>query len=225
MRSASHRSHFAIKEKWPAISPRLGMVAAAGFCGMFLCGGPVYLAGVTTTAINIGLIFAVAPVIVLLIAWAMGSEKIRPVQVASIAVALPGVSLILADSRLTGYTEHRQFRARRSSGHHRHARLDSLQSAAGRHLAGMSSVSRTCLFAFAGAGFSLPFCLHEAWQAPHSVFSAHAFLLYLFAGVVPKIGAYAGSAYFAAKFGSVRASLFDLRRADRQRAAFHAVAG
>jgi drug/metabolite transporter (DMT)-like permease len=195
-----------IRAKWPAISPRLGMVAAAGFCGMFLCGGPVYLAGVTTTAINIGLIFAVAPVIVLLIAWAMGSEKIRPVQVASIAVALPGVALILAGGSLDtlstvnfaqgdllviiamlGWTAY-----------------NLLQVST---LPGMSSVSRTCLFAFAGAGFSLPFCLHEAWQAPHAVFSAHAFLLYLFAGVVPGIGAYAGSAYLAAKFGSVRASL------------------
>src|SRR5260370_29533572 len=69
---------FAVREiraKWRAISPRIGMVAAAGFCGMFLCGGPVYLAGVTTTPINIGLIMAVAPVTVLLIAWCFGFEK------------------------------------------------------------------------------------------------------------------------------------------------------
>src|SRR5216684_7410187 len=71
-----------IRAKWPAISPRLGMVAAAGFCGMFLCGGPVYVAGVTTTAINIGLIMAAAPVNVLLIAWIIGFENIKPVQVA-----------------------------------------------------------------------------------------------------------------------------------------------
>jgi hypothetical protein len=51
-----------IKEKWSVISPRIGMVAVAGFCGMFLCGGPVYAAAVTTTAINIGLIMAAAPV-------------------------------------------------------------------------------------------------------------------------------------------------------------------
>jgi len=36
-----------IRAKWPAISSRLGTIAAAGFCGMFLCGGPVYVAGVT----------------------------------------------------------------------------------------------------------------------------------------------------------------------------------
>ena len=29
-----------IREKWSVIFPRIWMVAAAGFCGMFLCGGP-----------------------------------------------------------------------------------------------------------------------------------------------------------------------------------------
>ena len=182
------------------------MVAAAGFCGMFLCGGPVYVAGVTTTAINIGLIMAAAPVNVLLIAWIIGFEKIRPVQVASIALALPGVALILARGSLEtlttvnfalgdilvfiamlGWTGYNLLQVRT--------------------LPDVSSISRTCLFASAGAGFSLPFCLHEAREAPQAVFSARAFLTYLFAAIVPGIGAYAGLAYLAAKFGSVRASL------------------
>jgi drug/metabolite transporter (DMT)-like permease len=71
----------------------------------------------------------------------------------------------------------------------------------------VSSIARTCLFAFAGAAFSLPFFLHEAWDAPQAVFSSRALLLYLFAAIVPGIGAYGGLAYLAARFGSVRASL------------------
>lgn len=185
-----------IRAKWPAISPRLGRVAAAVFCGMFLCGGPVYVAGVTTTA---------APVNVLLIAWIIGFEKIKPVQV-TIAVALPGVALILARGSLEtlttvnfalgdilvfiamlGWTGYNLLQVRT--------------------LPDVSSISRTCLFASAGAGFSLPFCLHEALEAPQAVFSARASFTYLFAAIVPGIGAYAGSAYLAAKFGSVCASL------------------
>src|SRR5712692_644326 len=142
-----------IRAKWPAISPRLGMVAAAGFCGMFLCGGPVYVAGVTTTAINIGLIMAAAPVNVLLIAWIIGFEKIKPVQVASIALALPGVALILARGSLEtlttvnfalgdilvfiamlGWTAYNLLQVRT--------------------LPDVSSIARTCLFAFAGAGLA-----------------------------------------------------------------------
>ena len=154
------------------------------------------ISGVTTTA---------APVNVLLIAWIIGFEKIKPVQV-TIAVALPGVALILARGSLEtlttvnfalgdilvfiamlGWTGYNLLQVRT--------------------LPDVSSISRTCLFASAGAGFSLPFCLHEALEAPQAVFSARASFTYLFAAIVPGIGAYAGSAYLAAKFGSVRASL------------------
>jgi drug/metabolite transporter (DMT)-like permease len=195
-----------IRKKWPAMSARMGMVAAAGFCGMFLCGGPVYSAATTTTAINIGLIMAATPVNVLLIAWCFGLEKIKPVQLISMALALPGVALILFRGSLET--------------------LASVDFVAGdiialiamlgwtgynllevRALPDMSFVSRTCLYSAAGATFSLPFCLYEALRAPQIVFSAHAFLTYLFLAVVPGIGAYAGFAFLGAKFGSVRASL------------------
>lgn len=45
----------------PALTRRemLG-IAAAGFLGMFVCGGPVYMAGVTTSAINLALIMALS---------------------------------------------------------------------------------------------------------------------------------------------------------------------
>jgi drug/metabolite transporter (DMT)-like permease len=195
-----------IKEKWSVISPRIGMVAVAGFCGMFLCGGPVYAAAVTTTAINIGLIMAAAPVNVFLIAWCFGLEKIKPVQLISIVVAVAGVALILFRGSLEtlasvnfvpgdiivliamlGWTAYTLLEVRA--------------------LPDVSSISRTCLYAAAGAAFSLPLCLREALQAPQAVFSVHAFLTYLFLALVPGIGAYAGFAFLGAKFGSVRASL------------------
>src|SRR5437588_12776180 len=49
-------------------------IAAAGFLGMFVCGGPIYLAGTTTSAINLALIFALSPLMVLLISLVMGLE-------------------------------------------------------------------------------------------------------------------------------------------------------
>jgi drug/metabolite transporter (DMT)-like permease len=195
-----------IREKWSAIFPRIGMVAIAGFCGVFLCGGPVYEASVTTTAINIGLIMAATPVHVLLIAWCFGLEKVKPVQLISVVVALAGVVLILfrgsletlasvnfvpgdiiALTAMLGWTVYNLFEVRA--------------------LPGVSSISRTCLYAATGAAFSLPLCLREALQDPQAVFSAHAFITYLFLAAVPGFGAYAGFALLGAKFGSVRASL------------------
>jgi drug/metabolite transporter (DMT)-like permease len=195
-----------IREKWSVISPRIRMVAVAGFCGMFLCGGPVYAAAVTTTGINIGLIMAATPVNVFLIAWCFGLEKIRPIQLLSVVVALAGVALILFRGSLETL----------ASVNFVPGDILALIAMLGwtaynllelRALPGVSTISRTCLYAAAGAAFSLPLCLREAWQDPQAVFSAHAFLTYLFLAVVPGIGAYAGFALLGAKFGSVRASL------------------
>ena len=52
-------------------------IAAAGFLGMFVCGGPIYLAGNTTSAINLALIFALSPLMVLLISLVIGLEKVN----------------------------------------------------------------------------------------------------------------------------------------------------
>jgi drug/metabolite transporter (DMT)-like permease len=46
-------------------------ILAAGFLGMFICGGPVYIAGMTTTAINIALIMSLSPIVVLLLLWVL----------------------------------------------------------------------------------------------------------------------------------------------------------
>jgi drug/metabolite transporter (DMT)-like permease len=64
-----------------------------------------------------------------------------------------------------------------------------------------------CVFAAAGALFSLPVAGFEMLEAPERVFSLRAAALYLFAGIVPGILAYAGFAFLGGKFGSVRASL------------------
>src|ERR1700751_957364 len=60
------------KDAWP--------ILAAGFLGMFLCGGPVYLAGISTTAIHIALIMALSPIVVLLLSAVLGMERIGPLQ-------------------------------------------------------------------------------------------------------------------------------------------------
>jgi drug/metabolite transporter (DMT)-like permease len=69
---------------------------------------------------------------------------------------------------------------------------------------GLPFIRRICLFAAAGALFSLPFAIAEAITEPHRVASWHALGVYLFAGIVPGILAYGGFAWLDARFGSVR---------------------
>jgi drug/metabolite transporter (DMT)-like permease len=72
---------------------------------------------------------------------------------------------------------------------------------------GSSLLARISLFAAAGALFSLPQAIWEMWTAPAQVFSVKALEAYVFAGLVPGLFAYAGFAWLAGHFGSVRTSL------------------
>src|SRR4029078_2695404 len=101
-----------------------------------------------------------------------------------IALALPGVALILARGSLETLT----------TINFAVGDLLAVAAMAGwtaynllqvRTLTGLGSLSRTCLFALAGAVFSLPFFLYEAFQRPHAVFSVHAVSVYLFVAIVP----------------------------------------
>jgi drug/metabolite transporter (DMT)-like permease len=71
------------------------LVVLAGFCGMFLCGGRVYIAGISTTAINMALIMALSPLVVLVVAWLAGLEKIGQFQLLGLALALAGALAIV----------------------------------------------------------------------------------------------------------------------------------
>ena len=61
-----------LRARWREVLSRGGWVVLGGFCGMFLCGGPVYIAGISTTAINMALIMALSPLVVLFVSWLMG---------------------------------------------------------------------------------------------------------------------------------------------------------
>src|SRR5258707_7941613 len=70
-------------------------IALAGFLGMFICGGPVYVAGVTTSAINIALIMALSPLVVLLFSFASGQEAIDRNKIVGMLVSLAGAAPII----------------------------------------------------------------------------------------------------------------------------------
>src|SRR5689334_23236068 len=77
-------------------------IALAGFLGMFVCGGPVYLAGITTSAINLALIMAMAPLMVLLFSLLMGLEKVNRWQVVGMVIALSGALLVITRGQTKG---------------------------------------------------------------------------------------------------------------------------
>lgn len=181
-------------------------ILAAGFLGMFLCGGPVYVAGISTTAIHIALIMALSPIVVLLISGLRGMEHIGALQWLGTALALAGALLIVTGGHPEALVKSKAawgdllvvFAMLGWSGY------TLVQS---RVAPQASLLARISLFSAAGALFSLPAALYEMWTAPGAVFSLKAAEAYLFAGLVPGLIAYAGFAWLADRFGSVRTSL------------------
>lgn len=78
------RSWRGLAREWPTLF-------MLGALGMGVCGAPVNLAAHTTTATNIGLIYASSPVLIVVFAWLIWREPISPRQAAGIVLCLLGV--------------------------------------------------------------------------------------------------------------------------------------
>lgn len=66
-----------------------------GSLGMGVCGAFVYIGLQTTTATNGGLIYAISPILIILLAAIVAHEGLRWNQIVGVAVALSGVVVIL----------------------------------------------------------------------------------------------------------------------------------
>ena len=183
---------------------------------MFVCGGPVYVAGVTTSAINLALIMALSPLVVLLFSFISGQEAIHRSQIIGMLLSLAGAGLIISKGQGaigSGVAIGDLLALMAMLGW---AGYTLLQNRVG---SGVSFLARIGLFAAAGALFSLPFAVHEMWSTPAAAFSGRAALVYLFAGLVPGLFAYSAYAYLGGKFGAVSTSLSLYLGPDRQRRA------
>ena len=194
----------ALREKPGVLHGQTLGIVAAGFLGMFICGGPVYVAGVTTSAINLALIMALAPLAVLLFSFVSGQEAIHRNQIIGMLLSLAGAALIIIKGQAAvgaGVAVGDLLALMAMLGW---AGYTLLQNRVG---SGVSFLARIGLFAAVGALFSLPFAIHEMWSAPSAAFNGRAALVYLFAGLVPGLFAYSAYAYLGAKFGAVSTSL------------------
>lgn len=84
-----------LRGHWGQIVRHWRRVLLLGVLGMFMAGGFVYTGLETTTATNAGLIYAIAPVVIVLVTWLGRGETITLHQSTGIIVAIAGVVTIL----------------------------------------------------------------------------------------------------------------------------------
>jgi drug/metabolite transporter (DMT)-like permease len=82
------RRRWALAREWPDL-------LLLGALGMGVCGAFVYIGAETTTATNIGLIYAASPILIVLLAWARYGEALMARQVAGAALCLLGVLTVI----------------------------------------------------------------------------------------------------------------------------------
>jgi drug/metabolite transporter (DMT)-like permease len=84
-----------LRAKRSAIRAEWKQLLVLGTLGMWICGAFVYIGGRSTSALNIGLLYAASPVLIALASALWLHERLGPRQVIGVALALAGVLHIL----------------------------------------------------------------------------------------------------------------------------------
>ncbi len=192
--------------EWPRWRGEWRRLLLLGALGMWICGAFVYQGAQSTSATNIGLIYAATPVAIALVGARVLGERVSPAQRVGMALALAGVLYVIARGEP--------------------ARLLQVRFSAGDGwivVAAMSWVAYTVLLqrwpsalapgprlaAITAGGLIvlLPLTLAEAWVAPGPPLGARAFGLIVLAALLPGFFSYQAYAYMLRELGTARSAL------------------
>jgi drug/metabolite transporter (DMT)-like permease len=177
-----------------------------GFLGMGVCGAPVYMAGVSTTANNIGLIYAASPVVIVLLARLRYGDAVAGRQLLGIALCLCGTLWIVGRGDLGSFV-----------------RLEfvagdllvvlamlawSVYSVQLKHTpTAFDATARLAAIVAGGVAVNLPFYVAETLYIAAPAFDAKTVATVLFTALVPGVGSYLGYSIIVARLGPALASL------------------
>lgn len=177
-----------------------------GALGMWICGAWVYLGGRSTSAANIGLIYAISPVLIVLASALWLGERFRPRQALGVALALAGVLHVVLKGQW-GALAAVQFVP--GDGWILAATLSwTLYSLLLKKWPSpLGAGARLAVISLAGALVNLPFALWEIAHSPVPVFTAEWAVLAMIAAVIPGFGAYLAHSVMQRELGAARVSV------------------
>lgn len=187
------------RREWPHL-------LVLGGLGMAICGAVPYVAAHTTSAVNLSLLYALAPVLIVLLSARVLGEQIGSAQVVGTALSLAGVLIVVFKADWENVTA-----LRLTPG-------DLLTCAAVLAWTGYSvllrrwksvlgDTARLALIALAGVVCLVPCALYEATRADSPPWTWQATAIVVIAALVPGIGAYRSYAYAQQQLGAARTSL------------------
>jgi len=196
-------SHVEIAAKRDRIRAELRHFIVLGALGMWVCGAFVYIGGRSTTALNMGLLYAAAPVLIALGSALWLRERLRGWQILGAAVALAGMLHILlrGDWNAVG--------ALRINAGDAWIAIAVLCWAAYSLLlrawpSAFSPLARLTLIACGGVVVLVPLTIWEALAWLPTTFSWTSLALVLAAALLPGVGAYGAYSTMQRVLGAAR---------------------
>jgi drug/metabolite transporter (DMT)-like permease len=198
--------HREIAAKRGAIATEWKHLLVLGALGMWVCGAFVYIGGRSTSAINIGLLYAAAPVLIVLASALVLRERVSLLQVVGVGLGVAGVLHILLRGEWLQLLHLRIFPG------------DAWVAVAVLCWAAYSvllrawpsafgPLARLTLIACAGSVVLIPFTLAEAVFWLPSELSWKSLGLVLAAALLPGAGAYAAYSTMQRALGAARVSV------------------
>ncbi len=183
-----------------------GRFVVLGALGMWVCGAFVYIGGHTTTAVNIGLIYAGSPVLIALASALWLHERFGARQWLGVALALAGVVHIIVKGQWAALGA-----VRINTGDAWIAVAMVCWAAYSLLLRAWPSpfgpLARLTLIACGGVVVLVPFTIIEAlWWRP-STLSWHSVALVLASALLPGAAAYGAHAYMQRVLGAARVGM------------------
>jgi drug/metabolite transporter (DMT)-like permease len=178
-----------------------------GALGMWICGAWVYIGAHTVPALNIGLIYAASPVLVVVLGRVVDKEPLSPARLAGIALCLAGVAAVFAKGQLGNllavrFTAGDLWIAAGSASwglysvllKHRPSRLD--------------ATTRLCAISIAGCVILVPFTIGEGvlWGWP-DLSDGRLWAAWLVMAAVPGVLAYTAYSFCVHELGPSRTSI------------------
>lgn len=177
-----------------------------GALGMWICGAWVYIGGRTTSAANIGLIYSISPVLIVLVSALWLRERFRPQQALGVMLALAGVLHVVFKGQWDALSAV-QFVP--GDGWILAATLSwTLYSLLLKKWhSPLGPAARLAVISLAGALVNLPFAFWEIMHSSSPALSTQGLGLALTAAVIPGFGAYLAHAVMQRELGAARVSV------------------
>jgi drug/metabolite transporter (DMT)-like permease len=84
-----------IYKKREYIIEELSQLFFLGFSGYAICGAFPYISGLTTTVTNMGIIYALSPILIVLLSYIFFHQKLKIIQLLGILISFYGVSFVI----------------------------------------------------------------------------------------------------------------------------------